>query len=169
MSRYFIIYFHILLIFSCSIDLPPDGELITWTTTFEIPLIQNSITIESLADDSLITSESLDKYFDNESSLDSIFVYNKNITIDKVEVGNRLNIDSFSSTFSQNIEDVTISSIEKSIVSTIGSVELNDISPSQTDPYIFSDIYPEISNTPNGESIAIPAFEIAPIFQKFYI
>ena len=44
---------------------------------------------------------------------------------------------------------------------------LNDIDPTDTDPFVFRDIYPDVDEIPNGAMVAIPAFEITPIFKSF--
>ena len=130
------------------------------------PFIQDFITLETLAEDSLISIENLSNYFQDGEISDSIFVYHKQINIDKVEVGNKLEIDPISSGFSQNIDDVSVSPI-KNISSKIGIMSLNDIEPTATDPFIFRDIYPEIEDVNNGTMVAIPSFELMPILKPF--
>ena len=157
----------LIFIYSCSIDLPDEGEYLRWTTTFQVPLIEDKITLETLAEDSLISVEGLAEYFQDGTINDSIFVYHKKIDIEKVEVGDRLEIDPISTNFSQNIDDVTVSGVEKNISSSVGIISLGNIEPAGTDPFIFSDIYPDIIDVPNGQSVAIPAFEIDPIINPF--
>ena len=156
----------ILSIFSCSLDLPEEGNYLRWTTTLEIPLVTQEITLKTLAEDSLITIEGLDHYFEDGTATDSIFVYHKEITIEKVEVGDRLEIDPISTSFTQSVDDVTVAGVEKIISSAVGAITLNDIDPSGTDPFIFRNIYPAIEEVPDG-LVAIPAFEIAPIVKPF--
>lgn len=157
----------IFLFASCSPDLPEDGALIKWSTTIEVPVIEDNVTLESLAEDSLISIEKLSDYFEDGEISDSIFVYKKQIEIDKIEVGDKLEIDPISSSFNQSIDDVTVGSIEKNISSEIGTISLNDIEPSNTDPFILSDIYPAISDVTSGTMVAIPSFEIVPIINSF--
>ena len=157
----------IVLFVSCTPDIPRDGDFLKWSTFIEIPLFKDSITLETLAEDSLISIENLSNYFQDGELSDSIFVYHKQINIDKVEVGNKLEIDPISSSFSQNIDDVSVSPIQKNISSKIGLMSLNDIEPTATDPFIFRDIYPEIENVNNGTMVAIPSFELMPIVKPF--
>ena len=159
----------ILIVFfvSCSPDIPENGNFLKWSTNIEIPLFTDFITLETLAEDSLISIENLSNYFQDGEISDSIFVYHKEINIEKVEVGNKLELDPISTSFSQNIDDVSVTSIEKNISSKIGMMTLNNIDPTDTDPFVFRDIYPEIDEVPNGTMVAIPSFEIIPIFKSF--
>ena len=166
MQNKFLAYTLIILLGSCSPDIPEDGNFLKWSTNIEIPLISDFITLETLAEDSLISIENLSNYFQDGNISDSIFVYHKQINIDKVEVGNKLELEPISTSFSQNIDDVSVTSIEK-IISSIGIMTLDDIDPTDTDPFVFRDIYPEVDEVPNGAMVAIPAFEITPIFKSF--
>ena len=159
--------FLLIFVLSCSVDLPEEGGYLKWSTTLEIPLIKDEITLETLAEDSLISIEGLGEYFQDGTISDSIFVYHKKIDIEKVEVGNRLEIDPISTNFNQSIDDVTVAGVEKNISSSVGIISLGDIEPAGTEPFVFSDIYPNILDIPNGESVAIPAFEIDPIINPF--
>ena len=167
MQNKFLAYTLIILLGSCSPDIPEDGNFLKWSTNIEIPLISDFITLETLAEDSLISIENLSNYFQDGNISDSIFVYHKQINIDKVEVGNKLELQPISTSFSQNIDDVSVTSIEKIISSKIGIMTLDDIDPTDTDPFVFRDIYPEVDEVPNGAMVAIPAFEITPIFKSF--
>ncbi len=167
MQNKFLAYTLIILLGSCSPDIPEDGNFLKWSTNIEIPLISDFITLETLAEDSLISIENLSNYFQDGNISDSIFVYHKQINIDKVEVGNKLELEPISTSFSQNIDDVSVTSIEKIISSKIGIMTLDDIDPTDTDPFVFRDIYPEVDEVPNGAMVAIPAFEITPIFKSF--
>ena len=157
----------LILVLSCSVDIPEEGGYLKWTTTLEIPLIKDEITLETLAEDSLISIEGLSEYFQDGTISDSIFVYHKKIDIEKVKVGNRLEIDPISTNFSQSIDDVTVPGVEKNISSSVGIISLGDIEPAGTEPFIFSDIYADIIDVPNGQSVAIPGFEIDPIINPF--
>ena len=167
MQNKFLAYTLIILLGSCSPDIPEDGNFLKWSTNIEIPLISDFITLETLAEDSLISIENLSNYFQDGNISDSIFVYHKQINIDKVEVGNKLELEPISTSFSQNIDDVSVTSIEKIISSKIGIMTLDDIDPTDTDPFVFRDIYPEVDEVPNGAMVAIPAFEITPILKSF--
>ena len=160
-------FISIIFFISCSPDIPEDGNFLKWSTNIEIPLFTDFITLETLAEDSLISVENLSNYFQDGEMSDSIFVYHKQIEIEKVEVGNKLELDPISTTFSQNIDDVSVTSVEKNISSKIGTMALNDIDPTDTDPFVFRDIYPEVDEVPNGTMVTIPSFEILPIFKSF--
>ena len=167
MQNKILVILSIVLFVSCTPDIPRDGGFLKWSTFIEIPLFKDSITLETLAEDSLISIENLSNYFQDGELSDSIFVYHKQINIDKVEVGNKLEINPISSSFSQNIDDVSVSPIQKNISSKIGLMSLNDIEPTATDPFIFRDIYPEIEDVNNGTMVAIPSFELMPIVKPF--
>lgn len=167
MQNKILILISIVFFTSCALDIPEDGDFLKWSTNIEIPLFTDFITLETLAKDSLISIENLSNYFQDGDISDSIFVYHKEIDIEKVEVGNKLELDPISTSFSQNIDDVSVTSIEKNISSKIGMMTLNDIDPTDTDPFVFRDIYPEIDEVPNGTMVSIPSFEIIPIFKSF--
>lgn len=156
----------ILICCSCSLELPEEGNYLRWTTVLEFPITTQEITLETMAEDSLINIEGLSNYFEDGTAMDSIFVYHKNIIIEKVEVGDRLEIDPISTSFSQSVDDVKVNSVHKIISSSVGTITLDDIEPSGTDPFIFRNIYPAIDQVPDG-SAAIPAFVIAPIMKPF--
>ena len=147
-------YFFILPIFiiSCSLDLSEDEILFRWITEVEIPLGEESVNLGSLSDDSSIFIRPLNQYFDQEPVDDSIFIYRKQIEIESIKVGDMLEIDPFSTSFSESVEDVTIADVDKKIVSEIGPIKLKDIEPSNVDPFVFRDIYPDIENIENGTS-----------------
>ena len=167
MQNKILVILSIVFFASCTPDIPREGGFLKWSTFIEIPLFKDSISLETLAEDSLISIENLSNYFQDGELSDSIFVYHKQINIDKVEVGNKLEIDPISSSFSQNIDDVSVSPIQKNISSKIGLMSLNDIEPTATDPFIFRDIYPEIEDVNNGTMVAIPSFELMPIVKPF--
>ena len=112
-----------------------------WSTIIQIPLAEEEITLSSLADDTLIVVDGLDNYFENSSYNDSIFVYQKQISIEKVEVGDRIKIDPISTSFIQNIDDVSINKVEKKVSSKVGTISLEDMESTSTDPFIFKEIY----------------------------
>ncbi len=167
MLKKYLTLFLFILCHSCAPDMPEDGDFIKWTTTLDIPLINTDITLKTLADDSLVTVESISDFFQNGNVDDSIYVFNKNIKISSIEVGDKLTMDPITSSFSQNIDDISVENIEKNILSSVGTISLTDIEPANTDPFIFSEIYPEINDAPNDNMIAIPSFQILPIIKQF--
>ena len=100
-------------IMSCSLDIPEEENLIRWITEIEIPLGEESVNLGSLSDDSSIFIRPLNQYFDQEPVDDSIFIYRKQIEIESIKVGDKLEIDPISTSFSQSVEDVTIADVDK--------------------------------------------------------
>jgi hypothetical protein len=142
-------------------------------------IYQESITLNDVdifSGDSSITKESY-------GLSDSIFVFNKTVNIDKQEVGDKLSIEDINKQFSQSIDNVRIenkevkekigfdpvgiNSIENKVVSEIGLITLDNIEPEATDPYLFSAIYPSISDLPNESTVNIPFFNLEPTTNNF--
>ena len=167
MSKKHLAFLFVIFFYSCTPEIPEDGNLIQWTTTLEVPLLKSEVTLETLADDSLVTLEGSSNFFQNSEANDSIYVFNKSLNISNIEVGNKLRIDPISTSFSQNIDDVTLGNIEKNISSVVGTISLDNIEPANTDPFVFNEIYPEINDAPNGNMVAIPSFQITPIINQF--
>ena len=145
--------FIILFLVSCNIDWNKitNPNFPFWSTTLELQLQSFQVTLEKLAEDSLISVDGLNKFYDAGATQDSIFVYHKSIDIDKIEVGNKLEIEPVSTSFAQTIDEIKVSSISKSISSKVGTIKLANIDPIETEePYTFSSIYPQLNNIPNG-------------------
>ena len=144
MKKHLFISFAILL-FGCTLDSPEKDKLPVWSTTIEIPIIQTRIDLDTFLEDSLISV--------NE---DSIYVFNKTVEMDPVEVGDQLKIDPIEKSFVQYASAVTVDSsnttftigydsvgldnISEPINAKIGLVELNNLDPDTTNPFIFRDI-----------------------------
>jgi len=159
--------FLVILLFGCTLDSPDKDNLPTWSTTIEIPIIQTRIDLDTFLEDSLISIEGLDQYFDDGNAGDSVFVFRKEIKIEKVEVGDQLEIDPISTSFTQGVDDVTVEGVEKVISSKVGTITLDDIDSSASDPFIFRDIFPAVDDIPEGQFSAIPAFELEPVINPF--
>ena len=163
---------------SCSIE-PDLDKLPIIQPSLGFSVYQESITlndVDILTGDSSITKES---YGNN----DSIFVFTKVVNIDKQEVGDKLSIDNISKQFSQSVDNVTIEDteveerigfepvgidpIENKVRSEVGIISLNDINPQATEPYLFSSIYPSVSDIPNGNTVNIPSFDLEPVTNDF--
>ena len=171
MKKHLFISFAILL-FGCTLDSPEKDKLPVWSTTIEIPIIQTRIDLDTFLEDSLISV--------NE---DSIYVFNKTVEIDPVEVGDQLKIDPIEKSFVQYASAVTVDSsnttftigydsvgldnISEPINAKIGLVELNNLDPDTTNPFIFRDIYPAIDDIPDGQLATIPPFEFNPVMNPF--
>ena len=164
--------------FSCSIE-PDIDKLPIIQPSLGFSVYQESITLNDvniLTGDSSITKESY-------GSGDSIFVFNKTITIDKQEVGDKLSIDDINKQFSQSVDNVTIEDteveetigfdpvgidpIENIVQSEIGIISLDNIDRQPTDPYLFSEIYPAVNDIADGNSVDIPSFDLEPVTNNF--
>ena len=163
---------------SCSIE-PDLDKLPIIQPSLGFSVYQESITlndVDILTGDSSITKES---YGNN----DSIFVFTKVVNIDKQEVGDKLSIDNISKQFSQSVDNVTIEDteveerigfepvgidpIEIKVRSEVGIISLDNIDPQATEPYLFSSIYPSVSDIPNGNTVNIPFFDLEPVTNDF--
>ena len=163
---------------SCSIE-PDLDKLPIIQPSLGFSVYQESITlndVDILTGDSSITKES---YGNN----DSIFVFTKVVNIDKQEVGDKLSIDDISKQFSQSVDNITIEDteveekigfdpvgidpIENKVSSEVGIISLDNIDPQATGPYLFSSIYPSVSDIPNGNTVNIPSFDLEPVTNDF--
>lgn len=166
--------------FSLSCSIEPDLEkLPIIQPSLGFSVYQESITlndVDILTGDSSITKESY-------GTRDSIFVFTKVVNIDKQEVGDKLSIDDINKQFSQSVDNVTIEDteveekidfdpvgidpIENKVSSEVGVISLDNIDPQETDPYLFSSIYPSVSDLPNGNTVNIPSFDLEPVTNDF--
>ena len=137
---------------SCALEKPDPDKLPVWSTTLEVPIIQTTIDLNKFLEDSLITT------FPVEEGEDSIFVFNKTIELDSVEVGDKLKIDPIEKSFVQFASAVTVDSSTTSftieydsvgldditalIDAEIGLIELDNIGEEETDPISFADVMP---------------------------
>ena len=166
------------LLASCSIESDLD-KLPIIQPSLGFSVYQESITlndVDILSGDSSITKES---YENN----DSIFVFTKVVNIDKQEVGDKLSIDDINKQFSQSVDNITIEDaeveekigfdpvgidpIENKVSSKVGIVSLDNIDPQVTEPYLFSSIYPSVTDIPNGNTVNIPSFNLEPVTNDF--
>ena len=137
---------------SCALEKPDADKLPVWSTTLEAPIIQTTIDLNKFLEDSLIST------FPVEEGEDSIFVFNKTIELDSVEVGDKLKIDPIEKSFVQFASAVTVDSSTTSftieydsvgldditaiIDAEIGLIELDNIGAEETDPISFADVMP---------------------------
>ena len=137
---------------SCALEKPDPDKLPVWSTTLEAPIIQTTIDLNKFLEDSLITT------FPVEEGEDSIFVFNKTIELDSVEVGDKLKIDPIEKSFVQFASAVTVDSSTTSftieydsvgldditalIDAEIGLIELDNVGAEETDPISFADVMP---------------------------
>ena len=168
----------VLISVSCSIE-PDLDKLPIIQPSLGFSVYQESITlndVDILTADSSITKESY-------GNSDSIFVFNKTVNIDKQVVGDKLSIDDIKKQFSQSVDNVTIEDtqveekigfdpvgidpIENKVSSEIGLISLDNIEPQATEPYLFSSIYPSVSDIPDGNTVNIPSFALDPVTNNF--
>jgi len=168
----------VLISVSCSIE-PDLDKLPIIQPSLGFSVYQESITlndVDILTADSSITKESY-------GNSDSIFVFNKTVNIDKQVVGDKLSIDDIKKQFSQSVDNVTIEDtqveekigfdpvgidpIENKVSSEIGLISLDNIDPQATEPYLFSSIYPSVSDIPDGNTVNIPSFALDPVTNNF--
>ena len=177
-KRYNIILIIGAFLSSCSIE-PDLDKLPIIQPSLGFSVYQESITlndVDILTGDSSITKESY-------GASDSIFVFNKTVNIDKQEVGDKLSIDDINKQFSQSVDNVTIEDteveekigfdpvgidpIENKVSSEVGLISLDNIDPQATEPYLFSSIYPSVSDIPDGNTVNIPSFALDPVTNNF--
>ena len=166
------------LLCSCSIE-PDMNKLPIIQPQLGFSIYQESITlndVDILTGDSSITKEAY-------GLSDSIFVFNKTVNIEKQEVGDKLSIEDINKQFSQNVDNVTIEdteveekigfdpvgidAVENVVVSEVGLITLDNIETQATDPYLFSAIYPSVSDIPDGNTVNIPSFDLEPVTNNF--
>jgi len=167
----------LLLVTGCSLMDFKDAQLPSWIIQLEFPITEQTVELNTMLEDSLI------QIIPVNGTGDSIFVFQDNISIDSVEVGDQLNIDDINKSFSQSVDDVTIEDTEitesvgfdevgvnpitKQISSMIGLIELDDIIPTETDPFRLDQIYPEINLVDDDTTQAIPGFVLNPVVNPF--
>ena len=161
--------FIVLLLAGCSLDWDKtsDPNLPYWSTKLEFPISSYEVTLETLAENSAITIEGLDSFYDDGQSNDSLFVFRKTIEINKIEVGDKLKIDPISTSFSQGVDDVKVAAVSEKDSSAVGTISLDNID-AETQPYTFSSIYPALSDIPDGApTVDIPEFALEPVTNSF--
>ncbi len=146
-----ILLLSLIVFLSCDMKIPEKDDFASWTTKIEVPMMEKIVTFEDIIEDSLI------------NPMDSLYTFTKEVEVDTVEVGDKLEIEDIQKSFTQNVDDVTvgdseveerigfnavgISPINQLITSEIGNITLNSIPEKPTSNFIFSNIYPEINNT----------------------
>jgi len=97
--------------FACTVKIPSKSDLPTWDVSVEIPIYSTVITVDSLLTDSLIAKVPIDE------NGNAIFAYRDTFEINRVEVGEQLDIGDIQHSYSQSIEDVTVDSSKDSFTS----------------------------------------------------
>ncbi len=146
----------------CTIDDPRKAELPSWKVTMEFPILETTVNLSSLLADSLVDVIPYDQ------SGDSIFVIRDTVAIERMEVGDQLELDpienrfvqyaskvrfdSSRTSFSVVYDTVGIEDIRETIRTELGIIELDNITPDTTAPFVFRDIMP---NSDQIDSILI--------------
>ena len=155
----------LLLVSSCVMKIPEKSDLPSWSVTIEVPLVKETITIDELLEDSLFVG------IPYGTDGDSIFAYQDAIEIEKVEVGDQLNIDDIQQSFTQSIDDVKVDEnskqyssqldpvgvepVNQSVNSSLGKIALDDTDPTETDPVLLTDLI-DTTGVGEGDKITIP-------------
>jgi len=155
----------LLLVSSCVMKIPEKSDLPSWSVTIEVPLVKETITIDELLEDSLFVG------IPYGTDGDSIFAYQDQIEIEKVEVGDQLNIDDIQQSFTQSIDDVKVDEkskqyssqldpvgvdpVNQSVNSSLGKIALDDTDPTETDPVLLTDLI-DTTGVGEGDNIIIP-------------
>ncbi|MCF7801306.1 MAG: hypothetical protein K9N34_04740 [Candidatus Marinimicrobia bacterium] len=164
-------------------DLMLKPEMPSWDFTMEFPLTKQVVNTDELLDQPEIKRQAVDEFGNPLPAGTELFVYKDTIDVDPVEVGDQLTIEDINKNFSQTVDNVTVDGtqttksvafdevgvnpIEKSLVSRVGTIELDNIAPTSTDPFTLREIAPVVEDVNNGETDSIPSAPIAPIVKPF--
>ncbi|MDO9548815.1 MAG: hypothetical protein Q7J65_07640 [Candidatus Marinimicrobia bacterium] len=145
--------------------LPEESDMPSWNIDLEVPLMKTTITADELFGDSLFVGVPYG------TSGDSIFAYKDQVEIEKVEVGDQLNIDDINQSFSQSIDDVRVKEtirqytsqldpvgvdpVNQSVNSSLGKITLDDTDPTETDPVLLTELI-DTTGVGEGDNIIIP-------------
>jgi len=91
----------------CDLKMPSESDYPSWSVKLNVPILNETVTIDDLLDDSLVVK------IPYGAGGDSIFAYEDNIEIEQVLVGDKLNIEDISQSISQSVDDVTVTGNEK--------------------------------------------------------
>lgn len=171
----FLLIVALLVTGSCTMKLPQESDMPSWTINLEIPLTETTVTAVDLLEDSTFVGVPWG------TSGDSIFAYQDETEIEKVEVGDQLNIDDIHQSFSQSIDDVRVKPtvkqfrseldavgvdpVSQSVRSELGTISLDDTDPVTTDPVVMSDII-DFSGVPEGNQKSIPQATPIPVIYR---
>ena len=174
----FVLFFmlNILLVSSsCMMKLPEESNMPSWSVHLEVPLMKTTITANDLFGDSLFVGVPYGM------AGDSIFAYEDQVEIEKVEVGDQLNIDDINQSFSQSIDDVRVKEtvkqfssqldpvgvdpVNQSVNSKLGTVSLDDTDPVATDPVLMSEII-DFEGVNEGQQMTIPKSSELPVIHR---
>lgn len=165
----------LLLVSSCVMKIPEKSDLPSWSVTIEVPLVKETITIDELLEDSLFVG------IPYGTDGDSIFAYQDQIEIEKVEIGDQLNIDDIQQSFTQSVEDVNVEEkskqyssqmdpvgvdpVNQSVASLLGKITLNDTDPTETDPVLLTELI-DLSGVNEGDETVVLQYTEAPTIYR---
>lgn len=165
----------LLLLVSSCVKIPEKSDLPSWSVTIEVPLAKETITIDELLEDSLFVG------IPYGTNGDSIFAYQDQIEIEKVEVGDQLNIDDVQKSFSQSVADVKVDEkskqyssqldpvgvdpVNQAVASLLGKITLNDTDPTETDPVPLTELI-DTTGVNEGDEIVVPQSTEAPTIYR---
>ncbi|HPC35990.1 MAG TPA: hypothetical protein P5268_00250 [Candidatus Marinimicrobia bacterium] len=148
----------------CDLKIPSESDYPTWSVSLNVPLLNETVTVNDLLEDSLIVK------LPYGTTGDSIFAYEDQIPIEEVRVGNKLNIDDITQSIEQGVDEVNIAESEKKYSSgfsqvgvkpvseqnknIIGDIQLDDSDVESTTPILFSEIV-DMSGIADGASTTI--------------
>ena len=91
-----ILLLSLVMFLSCDMKIPEKDDFASWTTKIEVPMLEKIVTFEDIIEDSLI------------NPMDSLYTFTKEVEVDTVGVGDKLEIEDIQKGFSQNVDDVTV-------------------------------------------------------------
>ncbi|MCH7496602.1 MAG: hypothetical protein IH971_01970 [Candidatus Marinimicrobia bacterium] len=137
---------------SCTLDPLHTEDLPVWSATIDLPLMQTEITLKTFLADSLITPQPVG------SEGELIYVFNQTVELERVTVGGRLKLDPIESSLVQQASAVTVDSsttmitirfdpveldsITEQVIAEVGLIELSNIEPEETSPFLFREVMP---------------------------
>ncbi|MCF7797222.1 MAG: hypothetical protein K9N11_03355 [Lentisphaeria bacterium] len=181
-NRIFLVLSGALFLAACT-DLMFKPEMPSWDFTMEFPLTKQVVNTDELLDQPEIKRQAVDEFGNPLPAGTELFVYKDTIDVEPVEVGDQLTIGDINKNFSQTVDNVTVDGtqttksvafdevgvnpIEKSIVSRVGTIELDDIAPTSTDPFTLREIAPAVNDIPDNTTDSIPSAPIPAIVKPF--
>ena len=160
-----------------SCDLLQEPKPPTWTNTIEFPLINESVDLKDLESEDNISSQLY-----GENGERTIFAYSDTTVMDSQAVGDQLAFGDIDQSFSQSVDDVTVTGstinhtsgfgavdvapIEKIIESSLGPIELSDIPATTTNPFQLNEIVPAVNSIPDGNAVVLGG-ALVPVYKPF--
>ncbi|MCF7823803.1 MAG: hypothetical protein K9N35_06475 [Candidatus Marinimicrobia bacterium] len=167
----------VLVLFTLSAcDLTEKLQIPTWTNRVEFPLINESVTLDNLKENENIRTQ----LYSN--GTDTIYAYADTTEMDTQMVGDQLALDDIHKSFSQSVDDVTVSGstinqsngfdpvgidpVSEDTPSALGPIELANIPPAPTPAIILRDIFPAVDGLSDGDQI-VPGGPLDTVWTNF--